>query len=160
MSIGCERKAAKAAYFVPQIMSKSRNHKIGSKTLSERPFVSDLLFSRQKIKNRVWRKRARKLTTFERRWIMEGVTGAAAALSTYGLYFIVAVLGFVIYKLFCKTSALEREFRGYMQRETAESKAAHEQLLADSTAAMQASTAAIKDSTDAINRIAAFMEKN
>lgn len=91
---------------------------------------------------------------------MEGVTGAAAALSTYGLYFIVAVLGFVIYKLFCKTSALEREFRGYMQRETAESKAAHEQLLADSTAAMQASTAAIKDSTDAINRIAAFMEKN
>lgn len=90
---------------------------------------------------------------------MEGVTAGAAALSTYGLYFIVAVLGFVSYKLFCKTAALEKEFRAYMQRETTEAKAAHAKLLADSTAALQASTAALKDSTEAINKIALLMER-
>ena len=90
---------------------------------------------------------------------MEGVTAGAAAISTYGLYFIVAVLGFVSYKLFCKTAALEKEFRAYMQRETAEAKAAHEKLLADSTAALQASTAALKDSTDAMNRISTLVER-
>lgn len=90
---------------------------------------------------------------------MEGITSGAAALSTYGLYFIVAVLAFVSYKLFCKTSALEKEFRAYMQRETAEAKAAHERLLADSTAALQASTAALRDSTDAINKISILVER-
>lgn len=90
---------------------------------------------------------------------MEGVTAGAAALSTYGLYFIVAVLAFVSYKLFCKTSALEREFRAYMQKETKEAKEAHEKLLADSTSALQASTAALKDSTDAINKIAIIVER-
>lgn len=90
---------------------------------------------------------------------MEGVTAGAAALSTYGLYFIVAVLAFVSYKLFCKTSALEKEFRAYMQKETKEAKEAHEKLLADSTAALQASTAALKDSTDAINKIAVIIER-
>jgi hypothetical protein len=91
--------------------------------------------------------------------MMEGITAGAAALSTYGLYFIVAVLGFVSYKLFVKTSSLEREFRGYMQRETEASKQAHEKLLADSAAALNASTQALKDSTDALNRIAALMER-
>lgn len=90
---------------------------------------------------------------------MEGITSGAAALSTYGLYFIVAVLAFVSYKLFCKTTALEKEFRAYMQRETAEAKAAHERLLADSTAALQASTAALRDSTDAINKISILVER-
>ena len=90
---------------------------------------------------------------------MEGITSGAAALSTYGLYFVVAVLAFVSYKLFCKTSALEKEFRAYMQRETAEAKAAHERLLADSTAALQASTAALRDSTDAINKISILVER-
>lgn len=90
---------------------------------------------------------------------MEGVTAGAAALSTYGLYFIVAVLAFVSYKLFAKTSALEKEFRAYMQRETAEAKAAHEKLLGDSTAALQASTAALRDSTEAINKISLLVER-
>lgn len=90
---------------------------------------------------------------------MDGVTAGAAALSTYGLYFIVAVLAFVSYKLFGKTTALEKEFRAYMARETAEARAAHERLLSDSTAAMQASTEAIKDSTTAINRMVAYMER-
>lgn len=90
---------------------------------------------------------------------MEGITAGAAALSTYGLYFIVAVLAFVSYKLFCKTAALEKEFRAYMQRETKEAKEAHQKLLGDSTAALQASTAALKDSTDAMNRIAVIMER-
>lgn len=90
---------------------------------------------------------------------MESVTSGAAALSTYGLYFIVAVLGFVSYKLFCKTAALEKEFRAYMQRETSEEKAAHLKLLADSTTALQASTSALKDSTEAINKIALLMER-
>lgn len=90
---------------------------------------------------------------------MDGVTAGAAAISTYGLYFIAAVLAFVCYKLYAKTTALEKEFRAYMQRETAEAKAAHERLLADSTAALQASTSAISDSTDAINRIALIMER-
>ena len=84
---------------------------------------------------------------------------AVAALSTYGLYFVVAVLAFVSYKLFVKTSSLEREFRGYMQRETEASKQAHEKLLADSAAALNASTLALKDSTDALNRIAVLMER-
>lgn len=90
---------------------------------------------------------------------MEGVTAGAAALSTYGLYFIVAVLGFVSFKLFSRMSVLEKEFRSYMQRETAEAKAAHEKLLGDSTAALQASTAALKDSTDAINKISLIVER-
>lgn len=90
---------------------------------------------------------------------MEGISAGAAALSTYGLYFIVAVLGFVSYKLFVKTSALEREFRAYMQKETEASKAAHEKLLADSAAALNASTMALKDSTDALNKIAILMER-
>lgn len=90
---------------------------------------------------------------------MEGVTAGAAALSTYGLYFIVAVLAFVSYKLFAKTSSLEKEFRSYMQRETAEAKAAHEKLLGDSTAALQASTAALRDSTEAINKISLLVER-
>jgi len=90
--------------------------------------------------------------------MMEGVTAGAAALSTYGLYFIVAVLGFVSYKLFCKTQSLEKEFREYIQRETTESKAAHVQMLADSTEALRASTAALKDSTEAINKIGVLIE--
>lgn len=90
---------------------------------------------------------------------MESIAGGAAALSTYGLYFIVAVLGFVSYKLFAKTTSLEREFRSYMQKETEASKAAHEKLLADSAASLNASTAALKDSTDALNRIALLMER-
>lgn len=90
---------------------------------------------------------------------MESVTASAAALSTYGLYFIVAILGFVIYKLFVKTTAIEREFREYMQRETEASKQAHEKLLADSAASLNASTEALKDSTDALNRIAVLMER-
>lgn len=87
------------------------------------------------------------------------IASGAAALSTYGLYFIVAVLGFVCYKLFVKTSSLEREFRAYMARETEESKAAHTKLLADSTAALNASTAALRDSTEAINKIAIMVER-
>lgn len=83
---------------------------------------------------------------------------SAAALSTYGLYFIVIVLGFVSYKLYSKTSALEKEFRDYMQRETKSSKEAHEKLLADSASALNASTQAIKDSTEALNKISLFME--
>lgn len=90
---------------------------------------------------------------------MDGMTAAAGALSAYGLYFIVAVLGVVIYKLYSKTASLEREFRAYMARETAEAKAAHEKLLSDSTTALNASTSAIKDSTDAMNRIAIIMER-
>lgn len=90
---------------------------------------------------------------------MESIAGGAAALSTYGLYFIVAVLGFVSYKLFAKTTSLEREFRSYMQKETEAIKAAHEKLLADSAASLNASTAALKDSTDALNRIALLMER-
>lgn len=90
---------------------------------------------------------------------MEVITAGSAALSTYGLYFIVAVLAFVSYKLFQKTSSLEREFRAYMQRETKEAKDAHQKLLSDSTAALQASTEALKDSTDAINRIASVIDR-
>lgn len=90
---------------------------------------------------------------------MEGVTAGAAALSTYGLYFIVAVLAFVSYKLFAKTTALEREFRQYMQKETEAVKAAHEKLLADSASALNASTQALRDSTDALNKIAVLMER-
>jgi hypothetical protein len=89
---------------------------------------------------------------------MDGITTGAAALSTYGLYFIVAVLAFVSYKLYTRQSAIEREFRDYMQRETAETKAAHAQLLADSTAALQASTAALKDSTAAINQVTSVID--
>lgn len=83
---------------------------------------------------------------------------SAAALSTYGLYFIVIVLGFVSYKLFSKTSALEKEFRDYMQKETAASKEAHDKLLADSASALNASTQALRDSTEALNKIQLFME--
>lgn len=90
---------------------------------------------------------------------MDGVTAGAAALSTYGLYFIVAVLGFISYKLYMKTSGLEKEFREYMQRETQASKAAHEKLLADSTAALTASTQALKESTAAMNKISVIMER-
>lgn len=90
---------------------------------------------------------------------MDGITAGAAALSTYGLYFICAVLGFVIYKLFSRMSALEKEFRAYMARESAETKAAHDKLLADSTAALNASTAALKDSTEAMNKISLLMER-
>lgn len=90
---------------------------------------------------------------------MEGIAGGAAALSTYGLYFIVAVLGFVSFKLFARMATLEKEFRSYMQRETAEAKAAHEKLLGDSTAALQASTAALRDSTDAINKVTILFER-
>lgn len=90
---------------------------------------------------------------------MEGITAGAAALSTYGLYFICAVLVFVIYKLFSRMSSLEKEFRSYMARESAESKAAHDKLLADSAAALNASTAVLKDSTDAINKISLLMER-
>ena len=46
-----------------------------------------------------------------------------------------------------------------MQRETKEAKEAHQKLLGDSTAALQASTAELKDSTDAMNRIAVIMER-
>ena len=90
---------------------------------------------------------------------MEGITTGAAALSTYGLYFIVAVLAFVSFKLFSRMAALEKEFRAYMQRETAEAKAAHQKLLADSTAALQASTAALRDSTEAINKVTILFER-
>lgn len=83
---------------------------------------------------------------------MDGIASGAAMLSTYGLYFIVAVLGFVSYKLFCKTTALEKEFREYIQRETKEAKEAHERLLADSTKAL-------KDSTEAINKVAMIIEE-
>lgn len=90
---------------------------------------------------------------------MDAATAGAAALSTYGLYFICAILAFVSVKLYTKTSSLEKEFRAYMARETSEAKAAHDKLLADSTAAMQASTAALKDSTEAINRLGVLMER-
>ena len=90
---------------------------------------------------------------------MEGISAGAAALSTYGLYFIVAVLAFVSFKLYSKTGALEKEFRDYMQSETKASKEAHEKLLADSTSALNASTQALKDSTEALNKISLVMER-
>ena len=86
------------------------------------------------------------------------VEQSAAALSTYGLYFIVVVLGFVSYKLYTKTSSLEKEFRDYIQRETKATKEAHDKLIADSALALNASTQAIKDSTEALNKISLFME--
>lgn len=90
---------------------------------------------------------------------MEGLTSSAAALSTYGLYFIVCVLAFVAYKLFVKMNTLEREFREYMQRETEEAKRAHDELLGNSAAALNASTQALNDSTETLKKIALLMEK-
>ena len=90
---------------------------------------------------------------------MDGVTAGAAALSTYGLYFIVAILGFVCLKLYNKTSAIEREFRTYMQSEKTAEKDTYQKILTDSTAALQASTSAIKDSTEALNKISIIMER-
>lgn len=89
---------------------------------------------------------------------ISAVEQSAAALSTYGLYFIVVILGFVSYKLYTKTSSLEKEFRDYMQRETKASKEAHDKLLADSALALNASTQALKDSTAALNKISIIME--
>lgn len=90
---------------------------------------------------------------------MEGITTGAAALSTYGLYFIVSILGYVSYRLYQKTGTLEKEFRAYMQKETTEVREAYARLLSDSTTALQASTAALKDSTEALNRIAIIMDR-
>lgn len=90
---------------------------------------------------------------------MEGLTTSAAALSTYGLYFIVCVLAFVAYKLFVKMNTLEKEFRDYMQRETEEAKKAHDELLGNSAAALNASTQALNDSTETLKKIAILMER-
>ena len=90
---------------------------------------------------------------------MDGITAGAAALSTYGLYCIVAVLAFVSYKLYAKTGALEKEFRDYMQKASNETKEAHEKLLYDCTTALNASTQALKDSTEALNKISLLMER-
>lgn len=90
---------------------------------------------------------------------MDGITAGAAALSTYGLYCIVAVLAFVSYKLYIKTSGLEKEFREYMKNESKASKEAHEKLVVDTTAALNASSQALKDSTDALNKISLVMER-
>lgn len=90
---------------------------------------------------------------------MDGISAGAAALSTYGLYCIVAVLAFVSYKLYLKTGGLEREFRDYMKNESKASKEAHEKLVIDTTAALNASSQALKDSTDALNKISLVMER-
>ena len=85
-------------------------------------------------------------------------TAAAGAISTYGAYFIAAVLGIACSRLFLKIGAVEKEFRDYMAKDASAKSEAHTRLIADCTAALNASTAALKDSAAAMDRIAAAMD--
>lgn len=89
---------------------------------------------------------------------MDVATAAAGALSSYGAYFLVAVLGLACYRLFLKIGAVEKEFRDYIAKDGAAKAEAHTKLVADCTAALNASTAALKDSAAAMDRIAAAMD--
>lgn len=89
---------------------------------------------------------------------MDSAITAAGALSSYGAYFIVAILGMVCYRLFLRISAVEKEFREYVQKESAAQNEARAKLIADTTTALNASTAALKDSAAAMDRIAAAMD--
>ena len=68
---------------------------------------------------------------------MTDIASGAAALSTYGLYCIVAVLAFVCYKLYVKTSTLEKEFREYIKQESVQITDKYEKIISDSDAVLR-----------------------
>lgn len=83
---------------------------------------------------------------------MTEISEGAQALSTYGLYTICAALAVAVIYLFKSLRGLESKFRDYIETS---SKGMQEKT----TAALLDSTAALKASTDALNRIALIMER-
>ena len=83
---------------------------------------------------------------------MTEITEGASALSTYGLYTICAALAVAVVYLFKSLRALESKFRDYISTNSKE-------LQEKTTAALIDSTAALKASTEALNRIASIMER-